>query len=130
MAYTIVARKEGLSVEQQSFAVPLLTPILAGDWQGGDPMVALLRFRFKNDGPAPVRRTACPLLATGSSYRPGRQPGHSPYSPRSARWLTVQGNHILSSFQDKPYVALRAGYRHGHRTAGRHGAAHTSTPAR
>ena len=105
MAYTIVARKEGLSVEQQSFAVPLLTPILAGDWQGGDPMVALLRFRFKNDGPAPVR-AELPIRYTQHGARTGQggnQDIHRiPRGPLDA--LTVQGNHILSSFQDKPYV--------------------------
>jgi hypothetical protein len=105
MAYNIVARKEGLSVEQHSFAVPLLTPILAGDWQGGDPMVALLRFRFKNDGPSPVRAELL-IRYTQQGARTGQggnQDMHRiPRGPLDA--LTVQGSRILSSFQDKPYV--------------------------
>ena len=105
MAYTIAARKEGLSVEQQSFAVPLLTPILASDWQGGDPMVALLRFRFKNDGPAAVR-AELPIRYTQHGARTGQ--GGNQDDHRISRGpldaLTVQGNRILSSFKGTPYV--------------------------
>ena len=105
MAYTIAARKEGLSVEQQSFAVPLLTPILGGEWQGGDPMVALMRFRFRNDGAVPVR-AELPIRYTQDGTRTGQggnQDGHRiSRGPLDA--LTVQGNRILSAFKDKQYV--------------------------
>ncbi len=106
MAYTIAARKEGMSVEQHSFAVPLLTPILAGDWQGGDPMVALLRFRFRNDGAAPVR-AELPIQYTQNAARTGHGVSHdghrlSPRSPLDA--LTVKDNLVLSSFGNRPYV--------------------------
>lgn len=101
MAYNITAQKEGLSVEQQSFAVPLLTPILDGDWQGGDTMVALLRFRFQNDGAVAIR-AELPIQYTQEGGR-SNQSSHA--IPRGVLdTLTVQGNRILSSFEDKQYV--------------------------
>jgi hypothetical protein len=105
MAYTIKARREGLSVEQQSFAVPLLTPILSGDWQGGDPMVALLRFRFRNDGPAPVR-AELPIQYSQDDARSGHGATHDGHrmSRGPLDTLTVRNGHILSAFKDKPYV--------------------------
>ena len=131
MAYNIAARKEGLSVEQQSFAVPLLTPILAGDWQGGDPMVALLRFRFQNDGTAPAR-AELPIHYTQDGARTGQ--GGNQDDHRISRGpldtLTVQGSRILSSFKGKPCVRCAAGHGHGRGAAGRHGAADARTPAR
>ena len=101
MAYNITAQKDGLSVEQQSFAVPLLTPILAGDWQGGDPMVALLRFRFKNDGSS-AARAELPIQYTQEGGRSNQSAHPIPRGPLDT--LTVQGNRVLSSFEDKPYV--------------------------
>ena len=47
-------RKGGLYVYQQVFAVPLLTPMAGGEWESDDPMVALVRFTFHNDGAEPV----------------------------------------------------------------------------
>ena len=101
MAYNITAQKEGLSVEQQSFAVPLMTPILTGDWQGGDTMVALLRFRFRNDGAAPTR-AELPIQYTQEGGRSNQSAHAIPHGPLDA--LTVEGTRILSSFDDKPYV--------------------------
>ncbi len=105
MAYNIAARKEGLSLEQQSFAVPLMTPVLAGDWQGGDPMVALLRFRFQNNGAAPVL-AELPIQYTQDGSRSiqgisheGRRIVRGPLDT-----LRVEGKHILSSFEGKAYV--------------------------
>ena len=105
MAYSIAAQKEGLSVQQQSFAVPLLTPILADNWQGGDPMVALVRFRFKNDGPSPVR-AELPIRYTQQGARNGQganQDDHQiPRGPLDT--LSVQGGRILSTFNGQPCV--------------------------
>ncbi len=57
LAYTLQARRAGITVEQKSFAVPLLTPMCEGTWGGDDTMVAMVRLRFKNEGadPATVR---------------------------------------------------------------------------
>lgn len=55
--YNLYARRNGLTVEQKSYAVPLLTSISSNQWTGDDTMVALVRLRFRNDGqePAAVR---------------------------------------------------------------------------
>ncbi len=71
LAYTVEARKGGLTVEQQSVAVPLLTPIDTGTWEGDSPMAALLRFQFRNDG-AEIVRAELPLSYSQSASRTGR----------------------------------------------------------
>jgi len=105
MAYNITASREGVSVEQKSFAVPLLTPILQGNWQGGDPMVALLRFRFKNEGAAPAR-AELPLQYTQEGARSVQGASHEGLriSRGPLDTLSVEGNRILSRFKDRPCV--------------------------
>jgi hypothetical protein len=105
MAYNILARREGLSVTQQSFAVPLMTSIDKGDWQGGDPMVALVRFTFKNDGIAPVE-AELPIQYSQDSARTGNgdnQDDHRiPRSPLDT--LTLKDGRILSPFNGESCV--------------------------
>jgi len=105
MAYNITARRQGLSVTQQSFAVPLLTPIEKGDWQGGDPMVALMRFTFRNDGAA-TAEAELPIRYSQDSDRTGRganQDGHGiPRGPLDT--LTLKDGCILSPFEGRPCV--------------------------
>jgi hypothetical protein len=68
LVYNIHARRGGLVVEQQSFAVPLLMPIQHDDWAGDDPMVALVRFRFRNEN-GDVARTELAVRYSQDSRR-------------------------------------------------------------
>ncbi|HUW61118.1 MAG TPA: hypothetical protein VMZ06_08940, partial [Candidatus Bathyarchaeia archaeon] len=95
LAYNILARRGGLTVEQKSLAVPLLTSITTGTWQGDDPMVAVIRFRFTNDGAGP----AVAELPVSYSQNVGRSRGSIPRGPLDE--LTVKGNRILSKWKDQ-----------------------------
>jgi len=68
LAYNLHARRLGLAVEQESFAVPLLTPIDTGAWAGDDPIVGMVRFRFRNESAAPLR-AEFPVRYTQESSR-------------------------------------------------------------
>ncbi len=88
VAYTILARRDTITVEQKSLAVPLLTSLKKGDWAGDDPMATLLRFRFTNDGDS-VARAELPITYSQDSSRTATGPtprdGHSDYGvPQSA----------------------------------------------
>jgi hypothetical protein len=104
LAYNVHARRSELGVDQKSFAVPLLTGIASGSWAGDDPMVALVRFRFRNDGAAPVT-ARLPLRYSSNSRRtdnPYQNPGDKhgdlvPRSPLSA--LSVSGNRVVSEWE-------------------------------
>jgi len=104
LTYNIHTRRGGVVVEQKSFAVPLLTSIETGRWTGDDPMVALVRFRFRNDGNEPVLATL-PInysQVSGRSQNRLQSPrAHDDYlvptSPRQQ--LSVSGNQILSRWK-------------------------------
>jgi len=95
LAYNILARQGGLTVEQKSIAVPLLTSITTGAWQGDDPMVALLRFRFHNDGASP----AMAELPMSYSQNAGRSRGSIPRGPLDE--LTVKWHRVVSAWKDQ-----------------------------
>ncbi len=52
LAYNIHLRRGDVRMEQKSFAVPLGRSILDGELRGDDAVVALVRFRFRNEGEA------------------------------------------------------------------------------
>ncbi len=54
LAYNIQMKRDELLLEQQCFAVPLASSILAGEPAPDDAMVALVRFRVRNTGDAPA----------------------------------------------------------------------------
>jgi len=72
LAYNLHARSDMLRVEQQAFAVPLTTFILAGEPAPDAPMAALLRFRFRNDGDAPAI-AELPVGYSAKSHRNGNR---------------------------------------------------------
>ncbi|MCX5771646.1 MAG: hypothetical protein NTZ09_15440 [Candidatus Hydrogenedentes bacterium] len=99
LAYNVLARQGGLTVEQKSIAVPLLTSISTGTWQGDDPMVALIRFRFHNDGAMPAV-AELPVRYSQSAGRNGGSHGDGiPRGPLDE--LTVKENKILSAWKDE-----------------------------
>ncbi|HOD52443.1 MAG TPA: hypothetical protein PLJ71_11065 [Candidatus Hydrogenedentes bacterium] len=106
LAYNVHARKGALQAEYKSFAVPLLTPIASESWAGDDPMAALARFRFRNDGDQPVL-AAMPIRYSQDSGR--SSDNTTPPSPLDA--LAIQGNGIYSDFEGNP--ALRCTFETG-----------------
>jgi hypothetical protein len=72
LAYNLHARSGALRVEQQACAVPLAASILAGETAPDAPMAALLRFRFSNDGDAPVT-AELPVGYSSKSRRAGNR---------------------------------------------------------
>ncbi len=106
MAYTILARRGDLTVEQKSFAVPLTSSIADEAWAGGDPMVALMRFRFANEGSQTVR-AELPIAYSAASGRTriGSPPrhGHDDYGvPESAReTLSVSDDEVFGVWRDE-----------------------------
>lgn len=54
LAYNIHALRDGIAVEQKTFAVPLLKGIDEGDLAGDESTVCLTRFRFANQGDSPT----------------------------------------------------------------------------
>lgn len=54
LAWNLQAKRGGLVVEQQSCAVPLGRSLLEGEGPGDETMVALLRFRIRNEGAEPA----------------------------------------------------------------------------
>ena len=95
LVYNIHARREGLVVEQKSFAVPLLTPIATESWAGDDPVVALVRFRFRNAGGEPV------VAELPISYSQGFV---GPALRLTKDKLTVSGTRIESDWQGHPVL--------------------------
>ena len=113
LVYNIHARREALSVEQKTFAVPLEGSILDERWAGDDPMVALVRFRFRNEGGDPV------LAALPIAYSPDASRSHNRFNsgagfddyqvsqgPRDA--LVIAGDRLESDWQGRP--VLRAAF--------------------
>jgi len=109
LVYNLQARRGNLVVEQKSFAVPLLTSIKSGPWAGDDPMVALVRFRFRNDGPDPIR-AELPLRYSQDSERaytglpPYRGAGGYLVPGGPVDQLTFQGDRIYSDWQGDPVL--------------------------
>ena len=109
LAYTILARRDGLTVEQQSFAMPLLVPIHTGVWAGDDPMVCLVRLRFRNESEKPL--PARLLLAWRQDS--ARAPNHlgAPREEDGYRVprgrpeaLQIAGSQVLGMWQGAPVV--------------------------
>lgn len=50
LAYNLRFRKDSINLEQKSFAVPLTSPDFKTELNGDDPIIALVRFRFHNQG--------------------------------------------------------------------------------
>lgn len=100
MAYTLEAQKGGLSVEQQSLAVPLMTPILEEHWKSSDTMAALLRFRFRNNGAEPAV-AQLPIRYSQDASRTGRGGNRDEYDiPRGPLdLLRVEGNTLRSAWK-------------------------------
>lgn len=53
-AYSIRCRRDGIEVEEKSFAVPLERSILKGEPAGDESVVCMLRFRFANKTDSPL----------------------------------------------------------------------------
>ncbi|HPO14396.1 MAG TPA: hypothetical protein PLI09_13220 [Candidatus Hydrogenedentes bacterium] len=103
LAYTIQARREGITVEQHSFAVPLMTPMCGGTWAGDDTMVAMVRLRFKNDGPE-TNSVHFPIQYSQDSGKvshrlDSRNEFIVPKSPKDA--LVLKDSRVLSKFKKK-----------------------------
>ena len=119
-AWRIQARKGGLTVEQQSLAVPLDTSILKKRTTGDDTVVALIRFRFTNTGDAPVD-AELPVQYSAASRRSHNAYGahgtqndaQVPISPREA--LKAGGDRIWG--QRAGHKILRAAYKTDMRVA-------------
>jgi hypothetical protein len=113
VAYNLHTRHGDIVVEQKSFAVPLLTSIQTGEWAGDDPMVALVRFRFRNEGDGPAR-AALPIhysQVSGRSQNPllqgiGQDDYLVPLSPRQK--LSLSGNRILSRWKNESVLRCTA----------------------
>jgi len=114
LSYNIHLKQDDIFLEQKSFAVPLLTSILEGETAGDDPMVALVRFRFRNAGdrPATVRLPVQYSQQSDRSHQ--RTGGHAggqddnqvPLSPRDP--LTAKEGQITATWHDQ--TVLRCTY--------------------
>jgi len=115
MAYNLRCRKGAVRLHQQSFAVPLMQSILAGEPRPDATMAALVRFRFQNSGDEP----AAVELPLEYSQQAGRS--HNRRDELVARThtqtdallpicekeaLKLDGNRVLGEFQGTPVLRL------------------------
>ena len=98
LVYNHQARRGDLTLEQKTLAVPLLTSIEEGEWEGDDPMVALVRFRFQNRGENPLR-ASLPIRYSPSC-------GHTGFTIPQAELdeLTVSENKVTSEHEGTPIL--------------------------
>lgn len=96
LAYTVQARREGVTLEEHAFAVPLLVRADKERWAGDDPMVCMLRFRFRNDG----AETATATLPIRYSQENGRSSYPLIVPQSSLDELTTSGKEIRGPWED------------------------------
>jgi hypothetical protein len=98
LVYNHQARQGDLTLEQKTLAVPLLTSIEEGEWEGDDPMVALVRFRFRNEGDAAVR-ASLPIRYSPSC-------GHTGFTIPQAKLdeLAISENKVRSEYEGTPIL--------------------------
>ncbi len=104
--YHLGFRQRTLRLEQEVLCVPLARSILDGELGYDEPTVALMRFRFRNLGDAPVE--AClPIGYSGDSRRsfhflhidPGQTDHLVPKSPMDH--LALNGGRITSPYENR-----------------------------
>jgi hypothetical protein len=104
LAYNIQFKKENLRLEQKSFAVPLYSPDFKKELNGDDPVIALVRFRFHNQGDE-TETAVLPVRYSGDSRRAfnplmcgeGQDDQLVPKSPFDK--LTIKRNEIFGSWK-------------------------------
>ena len=106
IVYHLGFRQRTLRLDQEVLCVPLSRSILDGELGFDEPTVALMRFRFKNLGDAPVE--AClPIRYSGDSRRsfhflhidPGQTDHMVPKSPMDP--LALNGSRITSLYENR-----------------------------
>jgi hypothetical protein len=110
LGYHLGFRQRTLQLEQQVLCVPLGRSILDGELGFDEPTVALVRFRFRNLGDAPVE-ARLPIRYSGDSRRsfhflhidPGQTDHMVPKSPMDP--LALNGSRITSLYENR--VVLR-----------------------
>lgn len=103
LVFNLHARQGALFVEEKAFALPLMTPIESEAQGGDDTMAALVRFRFRNDGDAPVT-AALPLSYSQHGNRAqNRYDSHDGYEmpPCPLDKLSLEGNNVVSRFKNE-----------------------------
>ena len=106
LGYHLGFRQRTLQLEQQVLCVPLRRSILDGELGFDEPTVALMRFRFKNLGDAPVE-ARLPIRYSGDSRRsfhflhidPGQTEHMVPKSPMDQ--LALNGSRITSLYENR-----------------------------
>jgi len=103
--YNISWRKDGITLEQKSLCVPLLRGILDGEGAGDEATVALVRFRFRNDGDSPREARLILRYSQDSGRTDGWLNAYTvPESPPDR--LAVRGGKITSAFRGKQVLRL------------------------
>lgn len=126
LVYNLHAKRGAVLVEQRSLAVPLLRDINDGPGRPDEPIVALIRFRFRNNGDAASEAALC-LRYSQDSHRSMHAYYHRPSQdgnlvPRSAMdALAVSSNALHSDYEGVP--VLRAAFQTTMRCQARDGAA-------
>lgn len=101
LAYNVHAKRNGITVEQKCFAVPLNASIFESAWEGDDPMAALVRLRFRNAA-GEVRQVRFPVqysqdagrAGSGRGVRYGPEGTLVPRFPLDA--LAIEGDAVYS----------------------------------
>ena len=112
LAYNIRARDGDIDIEQKSFAAPLERPIHDESLASDDTIVALVRFRFVNQGDAPAV-AELPVAYSHQSRKSYNAYGSNGLQddyliPRSEQdALFVEGNHLLSEWNGQKVMRAR-----------------------
>lgn len=114
-AYNIHLQRDGLRIEQKSFAIPLEKSILDGHLAGDDSIVALVRFRWANQSDREIQ-AQLPIHYSAESRRSESRMHvrhHSPWDnqlvPRDPlEKITAEGHLLTGQYGDRK--ALRARY--------------------
>jgi hypothetical protein len=112
LAYNIRARDGDIDIEQKSFAAPLERPIHDESLASDDTVVAMVRFRFVNQGDAPAV-AELPVAYSHQSRKSYNAYGSNGLQddyliPRSEQdALFVEGNHLLSEWNGQKVMRAR-----------------------
>ena len=107
--YTLRFRRDGLSVEESVLCVPLLRPIDDGPLAYEEPVAALMRFRFSNQGDAPTE-AILPLRYSNDSARSQNalffDPVMNDYLVPRTPWddVALEGGVVTSRYEGSPVL--------------------------